>query len=34
MKIIAIGHANDTNIQLKDFPVDLILKGWVLETRK
>ena len=33
MKIIAICHANDTNIQMKDFPVDLILNWWVLETR-
>ena len=34
MKIIAICHASDTNIQMKDFPVDLILNWWVLETRK
>ena len=34
MKIISVCHANDTNIQMKDFPVDLILNWWVLETWK
>ena len=34
IKIISVCHANDTNIQMKDFPVDLILNWWVLETWK
>lgn len=31
MKIISVCHANDTNIQMNDFPVDLIWKGGFLK---